>query len=463
MRWVWRAQAQSQTGAVKLEYAAVFVVAAVIATAVLAYGMPTLPNQMASGINGMICTAFDLDDCDEPEGTDVADSDDGDSEDAGETEDSENPGDPGGTDDEEGPGEEDDAEDGDDPLPEDEGVDFDPDLIDAYWDAEDELDEAEADLDEAEGEFDSTWDELLELLWEISGGADFERCFTEGDIGSCLMAIVGALPWGKLLKVASKIPKMWRLFDRWNSLRQARNARRTDRNTARDRRDELAGACPTSFPPGTPVLLAGGAEEPIDSVAAGDLVLSADPETGETEVRHVVAVHAAWGTQELVQLAVFADGATENLTATANHRFWTEDGWTLAEDLDPGDTLTTACGATAVVTGTREYTDFTSVHNLTVAELNTFFVGDDSGGVLVSNCNLAHNPKHISKKLRGPNGESYSQRQIKDAIHEAKRDLHGGSRSNPDVYVDIDTGDMYVQLDSGGRSADAFDNILNYL
>ncbi|MEK8106461.1 RHS repeat-associated core domain-containing protein [Micromonospora sp. M12] len=39
-----------------------------------------------------------------------------------------------------------------------------------------------------------------QILLEVLGINDIRDCVTKGDIGACAMAVVGALPWGKILK-----------------------------------------------------------------------------------------------------------------------------------------------------------------------------------------------------------------------------------------------------------------------
>lgn len=53
---------------------------------------------------------------------------------------------------------------------------------------------------------------------------------------------------------------------------------------------------------------------------------------------------------------------------------------------------------------------------------------------------------------------------VRDAIHAAKRyGYFGGARSNPDVVIDLDTGEMYVDLGNGQTSDDSIGNIRDYL
>lgn len=246
---------------------------------------------------------------------------------------------------------------------------------------------------EAEASDDDLLDELLKLLWELTGGTDIERCFTEGDIGSCIMAAIGMIPWGKLLKVGSKIPKMWRLFDRWRDARRLRNTRRADVDNANQRYNTAQNACRVgnSFPPGTPVLMGDGSYAPIEEIDLGDEVWAFDPLTGVEGPREVTTLYATDGEKTLVEVTVTADdGTADTLVTTGNHPFWVPASveWTDAIDLGPGAELRTSSGAWVEVSEIDAWsaTD-QQVHNLTVDGLHTYYVLAGSTPILVHNQN----------------------------------------------------------------------------
>ncbi|MFC3996543.1 polymorphic toxin-type HINT domain-containing protein [Nocardiopsis sediminis] len=144
-----------------------------------------------------------------------------------------------------------------------------------------------------------------------------------------------------------------------------------------------------SFVPGTPVLLADGTAMPIEDVVVGDEVLAFDPLTGEEGPREVTDLISSAGAKTLVILAIdTGDDTTGTITATDAHPFWVPDRaeWVAAVDLEPGTWLRTSAGTWAQVTAVDTHTtDAQRVHNLTIADLHTYYVGDSAGSLLVHN------------------------------------------------------------------------------
>jgi hypothetical protein len=137
------------------------------------------------------------------------------------------------------------------------------------------------------------------------------------------------------------------------------------------------GGC---FSASTAVLMADGSRRPIGELAVGDVVLGRDERTGATGAAAVerVFVHRVGRTMTLR----LRDGA--NLETTSVHRFATASGdFVAAGSLRPGDELVTRDGVDAVLEDTAEVVKPTTVYNLTVGRLHTYFVGDP--GVWVHN------------------------------------------------------------------------------
>ncbi|MEV0622293.1 DNRLRE domain-containing protein [Nonomuraea sp. NPDC050404] len=147
-----------------------------------------------------------------------------------------------------------------------------------------------------------------------------------------------------------------------------------------------------SFAPGTQVLMADGTRKPIEEVELGDKVLATDPETGETVAKPVVALITGEGQKNLVQITVDPgsekDGESGVIIATEGHPFWLpETGeWVDAGDLKSGDWLQTSAGTYVLVSAIEKRTaDRQRVHNLTIADINTYYVDAGDVSVLVHN------------------------------------------------------------------------------
>ena len=109
----------------------------------------------------------------------------------------------------------------------------------------------------------------------------------------------------------------------------------------------------------------------------GDLVLARDDETGETGYRPVVRTYETPGLEVFDLVVAEACGVTETVTVTYEHPFWVADtGWIPAGQLVPGDHVVTADGADATVLDRGVEARATTVHNVEVDGLHTYFVGD---------------------------------------------------------------------------------------
>lgn len=119
----------------------------------------------------------------------------------------------------------------------------------------------------------------------------------------------------------------------------------------------------------TPVLSRLG-PRPIESLRAGDQVLTQDPETGELSFQPILAV---FHNKPSPVLRIALEGG-EEIVATGIHRFWRPgEGWTMARDLSPGDRLRTLEGTARIASVSSERVQ--PVFNLEVARNSSFFVG----------------------------------------------------------------------------------------
>ncbi|WP_329377105.1 RHS repeat-associated core domain-containing protein [Streptomyces sp. NBC_01716] len=143
-----------------------------------------------------------------------------------------------------------------------------------------------------------------------------------------------------------------------------------------------------SFTADTPVLLADGTRKPIKDVQIGDEVLATDPETGESGPRPVTALIRGTGDKQLVDITL-ADGKTSTLTATDGHPFWVPalGRWIEADELTTGQWLQTSTGTWTQITALTHHTKSTTVYNLTVDDIHTYYVFAAATPVLVHNAN----------------------------------------------------------------------------
>ncbi|WP_207923819.1 RHS repeat-associated core domain-containing protein [Actinomadura bangladeshensis] len=172
-------------------------------------------------------------------------------------------------------------------------------------------------------------------------------------------------------------------------------------------------ACKNSFVPGTSVRMADGSDKPIEDVEVGDKVLATDPETGETSAEPVLDTITSNGDKNFVQITVDTDApalawmtgaeakpkavslitpkvANSGLViATDHHPFWVAgdiNAWIDAAALKPGMWLRTSAGTYVQVTATEHWTiRHQRTHNLTIANLHTYYVEADDTPVLVHN------------------------------------------------------------------------------
>lgn len=147
------------------------------------------------------------------------------------------------------------------------------------------------------------------------------------------------------------------------------------------------------FKPGRECFVAGtlvktpDGEKPIEDVAVGDVVLSAEPSLGEqagTPLEAVVTQTFVREAPEVLDIHVGGD----TITATPEHPFWVVDeGWTAAGELTSGSALLTKDGLVVHVSSIERRQGNFKVYNFEVADSHTYFVSPV--GVLVHNqCGL---------------------------------------------------------------------------
>jgi hypothetical protein len=166
-----------------------------------------------------------------------------------------------------------------------------------------------------------------------------------------------------------------------------------------------------SFTPETPVLLADGATKMIGAVQIGDEVLATDPITGRTSAEKVTELHRNLDEEFADVTVTEADGGLATIRTTYDHPIWnaTDRRWSDAADLADGDSLLARTGS-ATVTDVYRHTGAQFMHNLTVAELHTYYVLAGETPVLVHNClgDVPDDPRAYSNPATGRVDSSWS-------------------------------------------------------
>ncbi|MDB2439304.1 polymorphic toxin-type HINT domain-containing protein [Hellea sp.] len=147
----------------------------------------------------------------------------------------------------------------------------------------------------------------------------------------------------------------------------------------------LGGCC---FVAGTLVETEDGLR-PIEDIKVGDLVLSRNPETGETAYKQVTAFIPRH--DRIIWTVVLSgeNNSSESFETTDEHPWWviSEAGvgsWKRTDELSAGMIATTAGYQTMTITSALKTERLDGTYNITVADFETYFVGENK--VLVHNC-----------------------------------------------------------------------------
>ena len=129
------------------------------------------------------------------------------------------------------------------------------------------------------------------------------------------------------------------------------------------------------FAAGTMIETADG-DRPIEEIQIGDLVLSANPETGEIAYKPVVNTYV-----HVTDTVLYLTIDEEIIETTEDHPFWVEgQGWTSAKLLQPGDVVRLKDGSTQCVDDIEIVElpegEYVAVYNFEVADFHTYFVSD---------------------------------------------------------------------------------------
>jgi hypothetical protein len=139
------------------------------------------------------------------------------------------------------------------------------------------------------------------------------------------------------------------------------------------------------FAAGTLVWTKTGMQE-IETLRAGDIVLTMDEQTGERSFRPVLRT-------TLRPPGPMMHLATSNyqIVCTPGHPFWVEGtGWRMAKELSVGDRITTATGAPLELRAVASAEEEQQAFNLVIEGNNNYFVGQDG---LLSHDNTQRRPE----------------------------------------------------------------------
>ncbi|WP_443059923.1 polymorphic toxin-type HINT domain-containing protein [Streptomyces sp. NBC_00467] len=214
---------------------------------------------------------------------------------------------------------------------------------------------------------------LDDLVGEIVGASDIEKCIKNPTWGDCAMAVVAVTPLGKLKIVKKGVDAV---EDIANGTRRGKEAIECAAKAAGD-----------SFPSGTRVLMDDRTTRPIEQIRVGDHVLATNPETGTTGPRRVEATIYTPDDRDFTSITLDQNNGGDTLTTTSHHPFWAENDkkWKKAADLTPQNTLRTPDGHTAQINSVRRWTALAPAYNLTVTDLHTYYVLAGQTPVLVHN------------------------------------------------------------------------------
>jgi hypothetical protein len=140
--------------------------------------------------------------------------------------------------------------------------------------------------------------------------------------------------------------------------------------------DKIIGKCSAGkvcvfacFPAGTPVHTESGIKN-IEDIQAGDKVWSYDEETGETALKEVLQTM-----EREADVTLKLKIGDETIETTAEHPFYTQDGWKDAADLTTSDTLQTKENTKKTIDSIEYSYKSKKVFNFAVADWQTYFVG----------------------------------------------------------------------------------------
>jgi hypothetical protein len=193
---------------------------------------------------------------------------------------------------------------------------------------------------------------------------------TAGGWQEALGFALGHIPWNPLTWIGCRIGCANKEMDWGDMVGEGEpTAPRYRRGTS----DGGAGC----FAAGTPILMADGSRQPIETVNVGDEVLCFDGKSGQVgRVYAQKSGHVRELRYRVEKGAAPPIGSElRRLKTTDDHLFWLEErgGWVAAKNLKTGDDLTLADGEAAHITETMRYPGPEMVYTMDVDDAYSFF------------------------------------------------------------------------------------------
>ncbi|WP_180686585.1 polymorphic toxin-type HINT domain-containing protein [Streptomyces gossypiisoli] len=219
--------------------------------------------------------------------------------------------------------------------------------------------EVECDILSMGDEFGAAMEQLWGVTKELTGLGELEACLGQKDFEHC-----GALAVDVL--ISAKLKALEKAYDNLKLVRRG---------------------CSQCFLAGTKVLMADGSKKNIEDIKQGEDVLATDPLTGETASRQVQRRIVTEDDKDFNTLTIASRNGPEELTATAEHPFWSpsEHDWIKASRIRPGMTLLSSDRSTVRVQANHAFTKHARTYNLAIAETHTYYVLAGATPVLVHN------------------------------------------------------------------------------
>lgn len=138
------------------------------------------------------------------------------------------------------------------------------------------------------------------------------------------------------------------------------------------------------FVAGTPVLTKDGLK-PIEQIVVGDMVLAKDVVTGEQTLKPITGLIQRHDRQIWEVTIQDLDGEMEQFRTTNDHPWWVGgDHWVTTDDLEAGMVVENKKGQIYRIVSVLETSGREPTFNLTVADFETYYVGESR--ILVHNC-----------------------------------------------------------------------------